>query len=452
MSDCHVAPADHRRRIRTGCWLLLSALTPLLCSCQSAPPGTLLDSLAHRRLGNSSGQAISTVAAASVSDLPAENAVTPIVGNNGALPVGRPVTAWQQAIPHAGPAMATAAHATVVDAAMPPGAYAGPETSIRATSCPPAATSCLPPGPPHAWPSDEYICDGGDGEIPATVGSNQSIRGLEPEDTVLHYDTLAGRAVLKPSNRVCIYAPRFAAVRKVTGVELRERHQRVSRVEGESMAVRMDDLQIATHVEQPLGLVRQTGTKGPNVLDEQLQGIEVGSTLRLVQERRGLLPYEDFNVMRRGLLADVDETELAERSQAALVWTLVQAVQLVIDGQQAEIQARSQTPGTIYQYEIGGEPRMQVVKMASTRAAQPGEFVDFTIYFDNIGTQRVNNVTIVDNLTPRLQYVPDSQQCSREASFTAERNEGESLLLRWDMNEPLEPNEGGVIRFRCQVR
>ena len=66
-----------------------------------------------------------------------------------------------------------------------------------------------------------------------------------------------------------------------------------------------------------------------------------------------------------------------------------------------------------------------MVKVASTPFAKPGEEVDFTIRFDNIGNQPIGNVTILDSLSTRLEYVPQSAQCSVEAKFSTQPNEGE---------------------------
>ena len=50
------------------------------------------------------------------------------------------------------------------------------------------------------------------------LGASGEVRGLELEDTVAIYDTLDGQTKIKPSNRVCLYSPRFAAVRHVASV------------------------------------------------------------------------------------------------------------------------------------------------------------------------------------------------------------------------------------------
>ena len=74
-------------------------------------------------------------------------------------------------------------------------------------------------------PGDEYLCDGGDYGLPAAVRADWSVDGLEQEDAIAHYDTLDGRVVVTPSNRVCIYAPRFAAVRRVENPLAHERRR-----------------------------------------------------------------------------------------------------------------------------------------------------------------------------------------------------------------------------------
>ena len=92
------------------------------------------------------------------------------------------------------------------------------------------------------------------------------------------------------------------------------------------------------------------------------------------------------------------------------------------------------------------------MKIASTPFAAPGDEVEFTLRFDNVGNQVIGNVTIVDNLGTRLEYVDESAQCSLDAQFSTQPNEGDSLALRWEISDPLPAGKGGIIRFRCRVR
>lgn len=286
----------------------------------------------------------------------------------------------------------------------------------------------------------------------AQVGSGHRLYGLEPEDTILHFDTLDGRTLVEPSNRVYVYAPRFAAVRHVTGVHENDRLLRLSHVNAAATTFRVDDLQIANTVDQPVGARRQIGTKPASVLEEHLPGITLHNVQRLVQQRHRFQPFEDFTVIRHGVLEETERVQLAEKTQAAAVWTHNQAVQLIIDGQEAEVDTSHKSVQEVVRFKLAGKPRMRVVKVASTAAAKPGELIDFTIRFDNIGSQAVDNVTIVDNLSPRLEYVPDTVECTVAAEFLSAANAAESLVLRWQIIDPLPPGQGGIIRFRCLVR
>ena len=78
--------------------------------------------------------------------------------------------------------------------------------------------------------------------------------------------------------------------------------------------------------------------------------------------------------------------------------------------------------------------------------------MEFTIRFDNVGDQTIGNVTVIDNLTTRLEYVDGSETCTVPANFSASDNDGASLKLRWEIEKPLKVGEGGVIRFQCRVR
>ena len=97
-------------------------------------------------------------------------------------------------------------------------------------------------------------------------------------------------------------------------------------------------------------------------------------------------------------------------------------------------------------------PCLRVIKTASKKVAKPGDVVDFTIRFDNTGDQTIKKVVLLDNLTTRLEYVPQTAQSSRRAEFSTTVNDGDSLVLRWDFVDPLPPGEGGLVRFHCRVR
>ncbi len=89
--------------------------------------------------------------------------------------------------------------------------------------------SWKPPGIAMPWPEEEFLFDGGDTAPGVVVRQDWRVDGLNVEDTVAHFDTLDGRTLVTPSNRVCLYAPRFASVRRVDNLIAGEQHERAGR-------------------------------------------------------------------------------------------------------------------------------------------------------------------------------------------------------------------------------
>jgi hypothetical protein len=51
-----------------------------------------------------------------------------------------------------------------------------------------------------------------------------------------------------------------------------------------------------------------------------------------------------------------------------------------------------------------------------------------------------------------LELVPGSAQCNLPGNFLPQPNASGSLVLRWEITDPLKPAQGGIARFRCVVR
>jgi len=310
-----------------------------------------------------------------------------------------------------------------------------------------------PPGTSQPWPADEYVRDGGDRELATRVGEDWEVHGLDLEDTVVHYDTLDGRTLVEPSNRVHIYAPRFGAVRKVDSLRSDEQ---VGRAGGVHLATTLMGpreslpVGVGTQNAQAIGAVAER----PPVIFRGRQGDGVVSEAIVPRGfQDDFLPFENLNIVRMGVFEEAEAAQLAKGTVAAQAWSHDKAVQVVIDRTAAMAVMADQTSPTIYT--VGappGNPKLRVVKVASTQFAEPGDEVAFTIRFDNVGNQTIGNVTLIDNLSPRLEYIPDSAQCSLEADFFTEPNKGDSLVVRCEVIDPLPSGEGGVVRFRCRVR
>jgi uncharacterized repeat protein (TIGR01451 family) len=84
--------------------------------------------------------------------------------------------------------------------------------------------------------------------------------------------------------------------------------------------------------------------------------------------------------------------------------------------------------------------------------ASPGDKIRFTLRFENMGTHPLDNAILVDSLSPRLDYIEGSQQCSLDARFDIQPNDVGSHLLKWEIEGAIAPLQTGVISFDCLVR
>jgi uncharacterized repeat protein (TIGR01451 family) len=163
--------------------------------------------------------------------------------------------------------------------------------------------------------------------------------------------------------------------------------------------------------------------------------------------------YENLKIIREGTAEVSENAMLAARIAAAIAWTDTESVEVILDHQSATVDVSDRNVHEIYQVdEPPACPRLRIIKVASTQMAEPGEVVDFTLRFDNVGNQPIGNVTIVDSLSTRLEFVPGSAQCSLTSGFTTSANEAGSDVLRWEITDPLPAGQGGVVRFQCRVR
>jgi uncharacterized repeat protein (TIGR01451 family) len=164
-------------------------------------------------------------------------------------------------------------------------------------------------------------------------------------------------------------------------------------------------------------------------------------------------PYEDFRFIRSGRVELTERLRLAERQQAALTWATPESVKVMIDN--TEVLAMGGWSGAqeFTTYEMApGKCRLRLCKVASKESARPGEVVEFTLRFDNLGDGPITNTVIIDNLTTRLDYIDGTAQSSVDADFETFVNEAESTALKWTLKKPLAVGKGGIIRFHCRVR
>ncbi len=299
----------------------------------------------------------------------------------------------------------------------------------------------------------EYVVTGGDSRGAMYSREDWSVENLDKEDVVAHFDTVDGRILAEPANRLFLYSPRFGAARQVVGPVVGESREMLESantttevVQGESVAM----VDARTAETKPLGASQNVGVAGtesiaaPTVGVSRIMLMEADSQLRL----GALLTSSKVDD-----LASSDASLLLEGALAAQGWSGEQKVAVALETVNAFSNIYLDGASTIYSVKDDTKTsKLRVIKIANKDAARPGELVEFTVRFENIGDQPIGNVTILDNLSSRLAYVENTAKSSVPAELLAELNAEGSLVLRWEITKPLEPKEFGVVRFICKVR
>ena len=162
-------------------------------------------------------------------------------------------------------------------------------------------------------------------------------------------------------------------------------------------------------------------------------------------------------------LAALSALELDElrEDQLAIGATSGQRGHRLVDRESVEVAVEDLKPPTLTRdqkleaftiYEFPDAGRLRILKMADRADAQPGEIVTFSLRVENVGDSAVSQVVLNDNLVTRLEYVEDSQSCTREAEFEAIANSEQSVRLQWTLKEPLKVGEVATFEFKCRVR
>ncbi len=324
------------------------------------------------------------------------------------------------------------------------------------TPLPARAPLVLPPaGPPVQLPParDELIIDGGDRGLKATVTDRWDVRGMDSEDTIGHFDTLDGRRLVDESNRVVIYAPRFSAVRKIDGLGRTQFNQATNRVDDKIQTKSKRHSDFSSTTLQNLQPSRHQANRAAGGLEKMTRGLPIENTLILKRFDSTFETYENLRLIRHGFFDSKEKGRLAIVIDRARAWrTDVSAQSTTENLELVIVDDVSTAQETIHIKTESDRPKLRIVKVASTGSAHPGDIVEFTIRFDNAGARTIGNVTIMDNLTARLEYISGTAECSLPARFLTSINSVQSKTLRWEIEDPLEIGQGGVIRFQCRVR
>ncbi len=314
---------------------------------------------------------------------------------------------------------------------------------------------------------DEYLLDGGDRAHPVTYDRTFR-RGLDTEDTIGECVDHTGKRRTIPSNSVAIYAPRFGEVRSITTPS---GQTSIDKLAGASESRR--DSGVRTKVG-PQKYAKNEGLKGIQTrlrasgVDSKAAAMGTRQFVRLTEHKTLVRGMQEFAFAFRGEIDTASEAYLAKGIEAALNWTKAEnTVAIAKTEALQEVKVRSSGAELVGIEDRHTKPGdLHLLKLADKAVAQPGDIITFVIRFDNLGDQELHNVRIVDNLTPRLEFLEDSATCDIPGQVLMEDNDEGSYLLTFALDDPLPGRKakdavenkgkdirtGGVVTFQCRVR
>jgi uncharacterized repeat protein (TIGR01451 family) len=339
----------------------------------------------------------------------------------------------------------------VLDMASQPCPFSGPAGGRCPLPCGPARGTAPPAG--HTWlPRDEYLCDGGDGAEVVHFGGDGALRGIDPRDAVIQFQADRRPRVL-PTNIVCIYAPRFAAVRTSLGVN---ENLSVTVPRGADTA----EKQVTEEAFQTPKRLAQNLSAEAFRHRARVSGLASRILPGQYTELRILQGYDTVIHVAGNILTQRDETYVGPLKAAAMrevngPVTIKTAESAIVTGiiEGAGEMVMAWKPQELAGVELQpGRPGIQVIKRTSTGVAEPGDVVTYTILYRNMGNTPISSVSVIDSLLPRLEYVPGSALGPAGTVFTSRDNRAGSSDLRWDLPGTLSPGSGGYVSFKTKVR
>ena len=165
--------------------------------------------------------------------------------------------------------------------------------------------------------------------------------------------------------------------------------------------------------------------------------------------------FQNFNFL---IAVDADQTDAARLNYglgAAAVWSR-EASPIITGETESSMEGLHEISAatlTVIDDAPNDEPgQLQIAKFADKKDAKPGDVITFTIRYRNQGPREVHYVRIVDNLTPRLEYVEDSATSDRNGRLAVEDNGEGSLVLTFELSDALPADASGIVTFQTRVR
>ncbi|MEL6109662.1 MAG: DUF11 domain-containing protein, partial [Planctomycetota bacterium] len=275
---------------------------------------------------------------------------------------------------------------------------------------------------------------------------------LEPADAIVHYTTEAGNIHLQASNRVCVYSPRFGAVRQVSSAAGGERTvalQGIAKPVGPNgLGLNQPSLAVGESIE----LGHADVARRVDAMRDRNRGVPVDGIVGpvIAEDALAILATLDFTSL--GQMGEAQIAVLREGAIAARTWMVRDAVEVMFKGLKLPVLTRDQSVEAFVEYDFPDEGRLKIIKVADKSTAELGDEIHFAIHIQNVGDSPVSDIEIADSLVTRLEYVEDSQKCDRDAEFSIRGNEAGSVRMSWKLTERLAVGESAKIEFTCKVR
>jgi len=358
------------------------------------------------------------------------------------------------------PAMVNPQTADAISFEPEPRAPLNPQLASLEQNCPASPVAACPPGNPcsaRPFPgmesaADEYVCDGGDKQEPVHY-EGQNRAGLNLEDTIAEYQDETGKMHVKASTEACIYAPRFGEVRSTT---LPEEGLSIAKAQGHQDQASAGGLETRTATDEKVQWdeIQDMRTRSrASGLDARAGEGQLDKAISARTSVKLTNVYEDFRFIQEGQFDRVSTEFIAQSVDAALEWADGRRPIMIAQDQSGQV---IQSRAAAEEY-VGVEDRrtpgeLKLLKVADKSSAHPGDLVTFTIRFDNVGGRDLLKVRIVDNLSPRLQFVDGSISSNFDGALNVTDNGAGGKLLTFEFDQPLKGKTGGFISFQCKVR
>lgn len=292
---------------------------------------------------------------------------------------------------------------------------------------------------------DEYLWNGGD--QPARTFPDNA-------ETLAEYTDHTGKRHQRGSNQVAIYAPRFGSIRSISspegGVAIEKVASSYDTARGAGLRNRVGPTSHGQRegLEQTRMRSRVSGLESETLRSSVTQSIQIAGHIQLQYL------YQGLGFLKTGEFDQSERAHIASRLESAIAWTRDQnPLIFATDAAANEVYATFKLEEMVGLEEKNTTTgKIRIVKLADRQSALPGDVITFTIRYDNLGDRELSQVRIVDNLTPRLEFIKDSAVSDKDGQIVVEDNGAGSSVILFELDGPLEGKSGGVISFKALVR